>query len=81
MHQVALALIIIVVILIVYKERFVAAFEMVIRNSRHPIDTYYDGRYDKDFYGRDWYDRTFQKYTLENNLGNVKGIAVNANNY
>ncbi len=71
-----LALIIIVVIMIIFNERFVAAFDMVLKHSRNPIDTYWNGRYDKDSEGRDWYDRTFQKHVLTQNLSDEKKPAI-----
>lgn len=64
MHIVAFALLIVVVIMIIYKESFVQGFDMMIAQARNPIDAKYFGRV-KDPMGNDYFDNHLRKYVMQ----------------
>lgn len=65
--MIALALILVVLLLIYYKESFVNQFDMLIRHSRNPISVNYMGRL-KDPRGYDYFDHRLTEELYYNNF-------------
>lgn len=64
MHIVAFALLILVVLIIIFKESFVQGFDMMISEARNPIYAKYFGRV-KDPMGNDYFDNKLRKYVMQ----------------
>lgn len=71
MHLIGLIIFVVIALLIIFRERFVASFNDIVNKSCDPIFVNYRGR-ERDRAGMDYYDHFLKNQIQRDNIPNTK---------